>query len=102
MLTINVVLDDAKEKQITSSSVKEWVDKLKDEAFQAKDVLDVIKTKYLQREQKAKAVKELEKFYEKLQVFKESELKEIVERLERLAKDLAPEDMEKTSFITPC
>ena len=88
LLTVNAVLDDAEEKQITSPSVKEWVDKLKDEAFQAEDVLDAIKTKYLRQEQKPnKALQELKKFSEKFRVFKESDLKEIVERLERLAKD---------------
>ena len=41
---IKAVLDDAEEKQITNSFVKEWVDELKDAAYQAEDLLDEIAT----------------------------------------------------------
>ncbi|XP_031284868.1 putative disease resistance RPP13-like protein 1 [Pistacia vera] len=44
LLTINAVLSDAEEKQITNSFVKEWVDELKDAAYQAEDLLDDIDT----------------------------------------------------------
>ncbi|KAJ4825507.1 hypothetical protein Tsubulata_049403 [Turnera subulata] len=40
MNTVSGVLDDAEEKQITSSRVKNWLDELKDVAYEAEDFLD--------------------------------------------------------------
>ncbi|KAJ4822555.1 hypothetical protein Tsubulata_128779 [Turnera subulata] len=42
MNTVRGVLEDAEEKQITSSAVKEWLDDLKDAAYEAEDFLDEI------------------------------------------------------------
>lgn len=44
LLLINAVLNDAEEKQITNPAVKEWVNELKDVAYEAEDVLDEIAT----------------------------------------------------------
>ncbi|KAM3686023.1 hypothetical protein ACJW31_11G165300 [Castanea mollissima] len=44
LLLINAVLNDAEEKQITNPAVKEWVNELKDVAYDAEDVLDEIAT----------------------------------------------------------
>ncbi|KAH7570573.1 hypothetical protein JRO89_XS05G0138300 [Xanthoceras sorbifolium] len=48
LLTVNGVLSDAEEKQITNSFVKEWVDELKDAAYYAEDLLDEIVTMALE------------------------------------------------------
>uniref|UniRef100_A0A2N9GIR8 Disease resistance N-terminal domain-containing protein n=1 Tax=Fagus sylvatica TaxID=28930 RepID=A0A2N9GIR8_FAGSY len=44
LLLINAVLNDAEEKQIKDSAIKEWVNELKDAAYQAQDLLDEIAT----------------------------------------------------------
>ena len=44
LLFINAVLNDAEEKQIKDSAIKEWVNELKDAAYQAQDLLDEIAT----------------------------------------------------------
>ena len=49
LLTVNAVLSDAEEKQITNLRVKEWINQLKDAAYQADDLLDEIDTIGLRR-----------------------------------------------------
>ncbi|KAI6694607.1 hypothetical protein NL676_022317 [Syzygium grande] len=50
LLSANAVLDDAEEKQMTSSSVARWVDELKDAVYDADDLFDEIATENLKRE----------------------------------------------------
>ena len=47
MLALNVVLNDAEEKQIIDLAVKAWLDELKDVVYDAKDLLDEINIKSL-------------------------------------------------------
>jgi len=42
LITLQVVLDDAEEKQINNPSVKLWLDDLKDAVFDAEDLLNEI------------------------------------------------------------
>ncbi|KAJ6945308.1 hypothetical protein NC651_000378, partial [Populus alba x Populus x berolinensis] len=42
MISVNGVLDDAEEKQVTKPAVKEWLDELKDTVYEADDLLDEI------------------------------------------------------------
>ena len=42
LLTLQIVLDDAEEKQITNPAVRQWLDKLKDVVLDADDLLDEI------------------------------------------------------------
>ncbi|KEH17610.1 NBS-LRR type disease resistance protein [Medicago truncatula] len=48
LLSVTIVLNDAEEKQFFDPFVKEWVDKLKNAAYDADDVLDEIATKAIQ------------------------------------------------------
>ncbi|KAI4333062.1 hypothetical protein L6164_017915 [Bauhinia variegata] len=48
LLSVTTVLSDAEEKQFIDPLVKEWVDKLKNAAYDADDLLDEISTKTLQ------------------------------------------------------
>ncbi|KAM3733832.1 hypothetical protein ACB098_11G167900 [Castanea mollissima] len=102
LLTVNAVLSDAEEKQITNMAVKEWVNELKDAAYHAEDLLDEIATIALQCELEAEAKvkgkqvmglffthnpsKEDKDSSLKLDKDMESRLKNIVERLEFLAQ----------------
>ncbi|KAG5074029.1 hypothetical protein JHK84_055260 [Glycine max] len=47
LLALNVVLNDAEEKQIIDLAVKAWLDELKDVVYDAKDLLDEINIKSL-------------------------------------------------------
>ncbi|XVF83137.1 hypothetical protein PTKIN_Ptkin16aG0109400 [Pterospermum kingtungense] len=42
LMSVNAVLDDAENKQITNPSVRSWIDELKDAVYDAEDLLDEI------------------------------------------------------------
>ncbi|KAG6671294.1 hypothetical protein I3843_Q002200 [Carya illinoinensis] len=48
LLDVGALLEDAEDKQVTNSSVKRWLDDLKNAVYDAEDVLDEIVTKALQ------------------------------------------------------
>ncbi|KAM5585099.1 putative disease resistance RPP13-like protein 1 [Rosa sericea] len=47
LLSVNKLLDDAEEKQLRDSGVREWLNDLKDVLYRADDLLDEIKTEVL-------------------------------------------------------
>lgn len=49
LLTIQALLNDAEEKQLTNSAVKMWLDDLRDLAYHVEDILDEFSTKALER-----------------------------------------------------
>ena len=93
LLSVNAVLDDAEEKQVTKPAVKEWLDELKDAVFDAEDILDEIATKALQRKLDAEfqttASKVQTCITSSLNPFSkeiEPKIKVVLDRLEYLAK----------------
>ncbi|KAL4600857.1 hypothetical protein ACB092_11G230100 [Castanea dentata] len=92
LLLTNSVLNDAEEKQIKSPAVKDWVNELKDAAYNAQDLLDEIATDAALYKLKAK----MEISKNKVRSFNlisrssyngiEVKLEEILGRLEFLAK----------------
>jgi hypothetical protein len=49
LLSVNALLEDAEEKQLTKPAVRVWLDELKDVVYDAEDILDEIATELLQR-----------------------------------------------------
>ena len=49
-LTVDAVLRDAEEQQVTNLAVKEWVNRLEDAAYHTEDLLDEIDTLALQHD----------------------------------------------------
>ncbi|PRQ32223.1 putative P-loop containing nucleoside triphosphate hydrolase, leucine-rich repeat domain, L [Rosa chinensis] len=91
--SVNVVLDDAEEKQLSSSDVKEWLDELKEAVFGAEDLLTEIKTEAMRRKLEAEQygsstskLQQLVSFF--FHAFDESvdpKIEEILERLDFIA-----------------
>ncbi|XP_062173763.1 putative disease resistance RPP13-like protein 1 [Alnus glutinosa] len=89
--SVNAVLEDAKEKQVTKPDVNKWLDDLKDAVYHADDILDEIATKALRLEvdaefqtaaSKVRTLISTSSFFKKI----EPKIKDVHERLEFLAK----------------
>ncbi|KAB1225635.1 putative disease resistance RPP13-like protein 1 [Morella rubra] len=48
-MAVNVLVEDAEEKQATKPNVKTWLDELKDAVYDAEDILDKVATQALRR-----------------------------------------------------
>ncbi|KAG2670694.1 hypothetical protein I3760_14G099100 [Carya illinoinensis] len=90
LLSVEVVLEDAEDKQVTNPSVRKWLDELKHAVYDAEDVLDEIATKALQSKLNAEFGSTASKvrnciktsiFFNKIEV----RIKEVLGRLENLA-----------------
>ncbi|XP_054790398.1 putative disease resistance protein At3g14460 isoform X2 [Prosopis cineraria] len=55
MLSLNAVIDDAEQKEITNTNVKAWLDMVKDAVYDAEDVLDEIDYEETKRVVEAKS-----------------------------------------------
>ncbi|XVE68910.1 hypothetical protein DITRI_Ditri09bG0107500 [Diplodiscus trichospermus] len=91
LMLVNVVLDDAENKQIINPNVRSWIDELKDAVYDAEDLLDEIAAKALQSrmklEDQTSVVQQAGRILSSLNPFKEgmgSKLEEILGRLEYL------------------
>jgi hypothetical protein len=95
-LTLNAVLEDAEELQVTKPAVKEWLDELKDAVYDAEHVLDEIAIEALRSELDAQfqtttsKVRKLSISAFRNSFVKEIELKikEVPDRLETLAQQI--------------
>ncbi|TQD79826.1 hypothetical protein C1H46_034606 [Malus baccata] len=93
--SVNVVLDDAEEKQIINSDVKEWLDELKDAVYDAEELLSDIKTEVLKRkleaDQSGSSISKVQQlFSDSFLSFDEGiepKIEEIFERLDFIAKE---------------
>ncbi|KAG6678804.1 hypothetical protein I3842_14G099800 [Carya illinoinensis] len=90
LLSVEVMLEDAENKQVMNPSVKKWLDELKHAVYDAEDVLDEFATKAIQSRLDAEFGTTTSKvrnsistslFFNKIEV----SIKEVLERLENLA-----------------
>ncbi|XP_039686081.1 putative disease resistance RPP13-like protein 1 [Medicago truncatula] len=94
LLSLQAVLHDAEEKQITNPAVKQWLDLLRDAVFEADDLFDEINTEALRRkvegedETQTASTKVLKKLSYHFKMFNRkinSKLQKLVDRLENLS-----------------
>jgi hypothetical protein len=92
-LTLNAVLEDAEELQVTKPVVKKWLDELKDAVYDAEHVLDEIATEALRSELDAQFQTTPNKVRKSIFAFRNSfvkeiepKIKDILERLESLTQ----------------
>jgi hypothetical protein len=92
-LTLNAVLEDAEELQVTKPVVKKWLDELKDAVYDTEHVLDEIATEALRSELDAQFQTTANKVRKSISAFRNSfvkeiepKIKDVLERLESLAQ----------------
>jgi hypothetical protein len=93
LLSVNALLEDAEEKQLTKPAVRVWLDELKDVVYDAEDILDEIATELLQRKLDAEfqttASKVRNSISTSLSPFVkevEPKIKEVLDKLEYVAR----------------
>ena len=94
LLSLQAVLHDAEEKQITNPAVKKWLDMLRDAVFEADDLFDEINTEALRRKVEAeyetpttttaKVLKNLSSRFKMYNRKINSKMQKLVDRLEHL------------------
>ncbi|RHN65655.1 putative P-loop containing nucleoside triphosphate hydrolase, leucine-rich repeat domain, L [Medicago truncatula] len=93
LMSLQAVLNDAEEKQITNPAVKQWLDLLRDAVFEADNLLDEINTEALRckveagYETQTATTKVLKKISSRFKMFNRkmnSKLQKLVDRLEHL------------------
>ena len=94
-LTLNKVLNDAEEREITDTIVKEWLDELKDAVYHAEDLLDEIATEALRCQVEADFGTSTNKVHNFISTSfnqfgrkLESKMQEVVDKLENLASQI--------------
>ncbi|KAM3693506.1 hypothetical protein ACB094_08G171300 [Castanea mollissima] len=94
-LTLSKVLNDAEEKEITDTIVKEWLDELKDAVYHAEDLLDEIATEALRRQVEAdfgtstsKVRNFISTSFDQFGRKLEPKIQEVVDKLEYLASQI--------------
>ncbi|XP_075635758.1 putative disease resistance RPP13-like protein 1 [Castanea sativa] len=90
--TLSKVLNDAEEREITRTDVKDWLDELKDAVYHAEDLLDEIATDALRCQveanfgtSKRKVRNYISTSYDRFQGKLESKIKEVVKMMNSLA-----------------
>ncbi|KAL9349273.1 hypothetical protein Peur_056528 [Populus x canadensis] len=93
MTSLRVVLDDAEEKQIRNTAVRDWLDLLKDAVYNADDFLDEIACEARRQELEAEVQTSTGQTQKLLSFFNPLEIlgsREIEEKLKVLLQDLDP------------
>ena len=85
LISANVVLVDAEEKQYTNPYVKEWLDDLQDAVYDADDLLDEIAFRCNLQAESQTGISEVRNF---ITAFVDSFDKEIPSKLEKILEDL--------------
>ncbi|XP_010542336.1 PREDICTED: putative disease resistance RPP13-like protein 1 [Tarenaya hassleriana] len=111
LLTINVVLIDAEEKQITNQGVEKWVNELRDSVYHAEDALDDVATEVLRGKLQAESFiarlrqlqgrRSLGDFLEFNSEDLEAKLERVTMRLERLASQRDVLGLKEISTMKP-
>ncbi|KAK2440029.1 putative disease resistance RPP13 protein [Trifolium repens] len=95
LVSLQAVLHDAEEKQITNPAVKQWLDMIRDAVFEAGDLFDEINTEALRRRVEAEyetrsataqVLKKLSSHFKRFNKKINSKLQKLFERLEHLRK----------------
>ncbi|XP_048318915.2 putative disease resistance RPP13-like protein 1 [Ziziphus jujuba] len=95
LVSVNAVVNDAEEKQMTNPAVKEWLDELEDAAYRADDLLDEIAADALLNKLEAESTTSTSRQVRKMaNLFSdnshvsdiENRMKEILDQLEFIAK----------------
>ncbi|WJX30678.1 hypothetical protein P8452_19190 [Trifolium repens] len=95
LVSLQAVLHDAEEKQITNPAVKQWLDMIRDAVFEAGDLFDEINTEALRRRVEAEyetrsataqVLKKLSSPFKRFNKKINSKLQKLFERLEHLRK----------------
>jgi Leucine-rich repeat (LRR) protein len=84
-LTLNAVFEDAEELQVTKTSVKEWLDELKDAIYDAEDVLDEVASEELRGKVRKLSISAFRNSFAKEIELK---IKKVLERLKILAQQI--------------
>ncbi|KAK7382374.1 hypothetical protein VNO80_01225 [Phaseolus coccineus] len=92
LLVVKVVLADAEKKQITDSSVKEWLDHLNDVVYEVDDLLDELSTKAATQKEASNSFSHL---FNRKKTFSISKLEDIVERLDDILKQKESLDLKE-------
>jgi hypothetical protein len=88
LLSVNALLEDAEEKQLTKPAVKAWLNELKDAIYDAEDVLDEIATEALQRKLDAEFQTTASKLLNPISTFLSRFVKEIEPKIKYLLDEL--------------
>ncbi|KAM6552544.1 hypothetical protein CsatB_013306 [Cannabis sativa] len=92
LISTNVLLNDAEEKQLGNNNVRNWLDELKQVLYEANHVMDKISTEALRREMEkdklksttSKSLSLVKKFYNPFEIAVKSEIERILRRLKLL------------------
>ena len=103
LMSADAVLIDAEEKQITNPAVKEWLDELKDAVYVADDLLDEIAYEALRCKLEAESTSKvrglISTFVSSFDKSIQSELKNILDRLEFISKQKDVLRLEKVAAV---
>jgi len=83
LIVVRVVLADAEKRQITDSTVKEWLDLLKDVIYEVDDLLDEVSTKAATQKEVSNS---FSRIFNRKKIVSISKLEEMVERLDDILK----------------